>query len=87
MWARASAGIVAGFFLAAAIVGLVSWSLPGPWPSTLVGGGLAFFPLWMLAAAASFQFRSGVRAWSWLGGAALAGFALLWALRALHWVV
>ena len=40
MWARASAGIVPGFFLSAALVGLASWMLPGPWQSTLVAGGL-----------------------------------------------
>src|SRR3546814_1510837 len=36
MWSRAGAGLVAGFFLAAALVGLVGWALPGPWHSTIV---------------------------------------------------
>ena len=86
MWSRAGAGLVAGFFLAAALVGLVGWALPGPWQSTIVPGLVAFFPLWIGAAGVAFACASGRRAWGWLGGLALAGFALLWALRALaHW--
>ena len=45
MWARATAGIVPGFFLSAALVGLVSWMLPGAWQSTIVAGLIAFFPV------------------------------------------
>lgn len=86
MWSRAGAGIVAGFFLAAALVGLVGWALPGRWQSTIVPGLVAFFPLWIGAAGAAFAFASGRRAWGWLGGLALACFAALWALRALEWV-
>lgn len=86
MWSRALAGILAGFLLSAAIVGLVSWSLSGPWPSTLVGGVLAFFPLWMLIGAGSFLFANGMRAWAWLSGAAVFLFAVFLALRALHWI-
>lgn len=86
MWSRASAGLVAGFFLAAALVGLVGWTLPGPWRSTLVPGLVMFFPLWIGFAGAAFAFSSGRRAWSWLGGAALIGLGALWTLRALGWV-
>lgn len=87
MWSRALAGIIAGFFFSAAIVGLLSWCLPGPWQSTLVGGALAFFPLWMLTAAGSFLFANGKRAWWWLSGIALLLFAVFFVLRALHWIV
>lgn len=86
MWARASAGVVAGFFLSAAIVGLVGWSLPGPWPSTLVGGIVAFFPLWIGAIALAFAFRSGARAWMVYGALSALGLAALWGLRHLQWV-
>ena len=86
MWARASAGIVPGFFLSAALVGLASWMLPGPWQSTLVAGGLAFFPVWTGVFCLAFRFRSGARAW-WayilLSAAGLGGLALL---RHLQWV-
>src|SRR3546814_19985094 len=86
MWGRAGAGLVAGFFLAAALVGLVGWALPGPWQSPIVPGLVAFFPLWIGAAGIAFGLGSGRRPWAWLGGLALACFALLWALRALDWV-
>ncbi|MDN5781773.1 MAG: hypothetical protein L0H23_07090 [Luteimonas sp.] len=86
MWSRASAGLVAGFFFAAALAGLVSWALPGPWQSTIVPTLVAFFPLWICAAGAAFGFSSGRRAWGWLGGLALAGFAVLWLLRVRGWV-
>lgn len=82
MWSRALAGIIAGFFLAAALTGLVAWLPPGPWQRALVPSLIAFIPLWMLAALWAFSFRSGTRAWAALGLAAMAGFALLWLLRA-----
>src|SRR3546814_15692694 len=47
MWSRAGAGLVAGFFLAAALVGLVGWGLPWPSPSTSGPGQAAVFPLWI----------------------------------------
>src|SRR3546814_11703149 len=85
MWSRAGAGLVAGFFLAAALVGLVGWALPGPWQSTIVPGLVAFFPLWIAAAGMAFGLGRGRRAWAWLGGLALACFPLLLELRALGW--
>ncbi len=81
MWGRAFAGIVPGFFVSAALVGLACWSWPGPWQSTLVIGVAAFLPLWMGVIAASFQFRDARRAWTWLGVLALLGFALLLGLQ------
>lgn len=86
MWSRASAGVVAGFFLAAALLGLGSWCLPGPWQATIVPGLIAFVPLWLGLVGAAFAFRSGLRAWGWFAGLALAGFGALWTLRALGWV-
>lgn len=86
MWARATAGIVPGFFLSAAIVGLVSWLLPGPWQSTLVAGGLVFFPVWVSVFCAGFQFRSGARTWAIYSLASVLGLALLALLRHLNWV-
>ena len=86
MWARATAGIVPGFFLSAAIVGLVSWLLPGPWQSTLVAGGLVFFPVWVGVFCAGFQFRNGLRAWVVYSLASVLGLAVLALLRHLQWV-
>lgn len=81
MWARAFAGLVAGFFLAAAVTGLVTWLPPGPWQNALVPSLIAFVPLWMLAALWAFSFRSALRAWLVLAGSATAGFAVLGLLR------
>lgn len=86
MWGRALAGVVPGFFLSAATLGLLCWSLPGPWQSTLVPGTVAFFPLWIVVIAASCKFSSGARAWLWLSAAAIITQSLLWGLQALHWL-
>jgi hypothetical protein len=86
MWARVGAGVVAGFFLSAALVGLACWSLPGPWQGTLVPGLLAFVPVWVGVICASLRFASGRRAWLGLGTLAVAGLALLHALQMLGWV-
>ncbi len=86
MWGRATAGIVPGFFLATAIVGLVSWMLPGPWQSTLVAGGLAFFPVWIGVFCLGFQFRNGVRAWLGYTVLATLGMGTLAVARHLHWM-
>lgn len=85
MWSRGLAGLVPGFFLAAALTGLVCWLPPGPWRQALVPALLAFVPLWVGVAVGAFVFANGRRAWAWLSGAALAGFALLWALKTLGW--
>ena len=47
---------------------------------------VAFIPLWMLAALWAFAFRTGLRAWLWLGATAASGFGLLWLLRHFDWV-
>lgn len=86
MWGRASAGVLPGFFAAAALLGLVCWLLPGSWQSTLVPGLLAFFPLWVGVICVSFRFSSGRHAWFWLGTVAVLGLGLLWTLQALDWV-
>lgn len=86
MGSRVLAGLVPGFFATAAIVGLICWGLPGPWPSTIVAGIIGFVPLWMGVLAASFAFASARRAHAVWSAMALAGFALLWLLRAQGWV-
>ncbi|QEE24069.1 hypothetical protein CS053_05815 [Rhodanobacter glycinis] len=86
MWGRFAAGVVAGFFLSVALVGLVCWLLPGPWQSTLVPGLLAFIPVWIGVICASLKFASARRAWLWLGALAVAGLLLLRVLQTLEWV-
>jgi hypothetical protein len=86
MWSRALAGVVPGFFLSAALQGLVCWSLPGPWQATLVPGMVAFFPIWMMVIGASFFFATGVRAWVWLSALAVVATGALWSMQSLRWI-
>jgi hypothetical protein len=86
MWARLAAGVVPGFFLAAALVGLACWLPPGAWQATLVPGLVAFFPVWLAIVCLSLRFASGTRAWLWLTGLAVAGLALLRTLQLAGWV-
>lgn len=86
MWSRALAGVLPGFFLAAALTGLVAWCAPGPWQSALVPSLIVFVPAWMLLLGGAFLFADGRRAWGWLSAAAALAFALLWALKTLDWV-
>jgi hypothetical protein len=86
MWGRASAGVLPGFFLAAALDGLVSWLLPGSWESTLVVGLTVFFPLWIGIICAAFRFPDGRHAWGWLSVMAVFALCLLWLLQHFGWV-
>jgi hypothetical protein len=86
MWARASAGVLMGFFVTAALVGLVCWSLPGPWQQTMVPGLVAFFPVWIGVTCASLLFANGKRAWLCLGALALSGLGLFWLLQSNGWI-
>lgn len=86
MWGRASAGAMAGFVLAAALVSLLGRLLPGPWQSALVPGLVLLFPLWVGIAAACFRFPSGRQAWAWTGGLAVVALGALWTLQANEWI-
>lgn len=86
MWTRLAAGVVPGFFLAAGVLGLVCWSLPGPWQATIVPGLVAFLPLWIGLVCVSLRYADGVRAWAWLTALAILALALLWLLQASGWV-
>jgi len=87
MWARALAGIFPGFFFAAALTGLVTWALPGPWTHALVPSMVAFVPAWMLVALWAFSFRTPWRAWGWISGGAAVGFSVLWLARTQGWMI
>lgn len=86
MWTKAGAGLMPGFFLACALIGLLCWLPPGPWQSTMVVGLVAFVPLWIGIFCAAFRFNSGRLAWAWLGALAIAATALLWLLQFAGWV-
>lgn len=86
MWLRASAGVGPGFFLAAGLLGLGSWLLPGSWQATIVPALIAFFPLWIGLICAALRFSSAARAWTWLTGLAILALGLLWLLQTRGWV-
>jgi len=86
MWAKASAGIVPGFFLSAALIGLLCWLPSGPWQSNMMPGITAFFPLWIGVFCTAFRFNSARLAWGWLGALAIAATGLLWSLQLAGWV-
>jgi hypothetical protein len=77
------AGVICGFGLAIALSGLLACLTPG---------GLAVQdkqqvamwlvpPVWIAAMSVAFAFRSGTRAWLWLGGAGVVAFAWLGVVR------
>jgi CBS domain containing-hemolysin-like protein len=80
---KTSAGVICGFALAIAVSGLFA---------SLTPGGLAVQdqeqvamwlvpPIWIAAMSAGFAFRSGARAWSWLGAIAIAASVGLGVVR------
>ncbi|HET8553746.1 MAG TPA: hypothetical protein VFL78_02885 [Rhodanobacteraceae bacterium] len=81
MIARAGAGVLLGFPLAAALLALALIGLPRHGQAWVIPALIAFFPLWTALMAGSFFFRDGRRAWLALGIANLLAFTVLWLLR------
>lgn len=85
-FSRAAAGLILGYTLAIGLSGLVAWFTPG---GIAAGGGKLQFvmwitaPVWAAILSFCFLFRTGLRAWAWLGLANLIIFALLFGGRAL----
>lgn len=83
---KGSAGLLLGFGLALALTGLFAWLGPG---GIDAGTGKVQFNMWMIAPvwcavlSLVFLFKDGRRAWLWLGAANIAGFGLLWAVKAM----
>lgn len=83
-WAKTSAGVLLGFGLAMALVGLLAYLGPGGIAApdgrfTTLRFLMPF--VWIAVFGLVFLFRSGRAAWLWLGGANLLAFALLFACR------
>lgn len=81
MWGKSFAAALLAPLLAVALVGLAALLSSNQQRDTLPAL-LLFFPVWVALMAAAFHFKSGLRAWLWMGGATLAGFGLLIALKA-----
>jgi hypothetical protein len=76
---KTSAGIVCGFLLAIALSGLLARLAPGSLnDAPRAEAVMLSVPLvWTAVLSAAFVFRSGWRAWAWLGGASAIAFVLL----------
>ena len=77
MLAKTFAGIVLGLPLSMALVAVAIWLWPHSSESVVIPMMVIFFPLWIGIMAATFLFRTDVRAWAWLAVANLAAFATL----------
>ena len=77
---KSLAGLIGGFVIALGLAGLFAWVGPGGLdaPNKVQFNMWIITPLWMLILSLVFLFRTGWRAWLWLGGAALLVQGLLW---------
>ncbi|SAL32753.1 hypothetical protein AWB64_03053 [Caballeronia sordidicola] len=72
------AGVIGGFGIGIAASGLLACLTPGPLDAQNKFQVAMWLvpPVWIGVMSASFVFRSGLRAWLWLGGANAFGFAM-----------
>jgi hypothetical protein len=84
--ARYLAAILLGLPLTVGLIGLAALSWPGDQTVTTLPWVMMAFPVWVTVMALAFVFKSGLRAWLWLGGATLLSFALLYGFEALGWI-
>lgn len=73
------AGVIGGFGLAIVASGLLARLTPGALdqPNKFQVAMWLVPPVWIGVMSACFMFRTGLRAWVWLGGANALGFAML----------
>jgi hypothetical protein len=73
------AGVIGGFGLGIAASGLLACLTPGALDvqNKFQVAMWLVPPVWIGVTSASFMFLTGLRAWAWLGGANVAGFAML----------
>jgi hypothetical protein len=73
------AGVIGGFGLAIVGSGLLACPTPGALDeqNKFQVAMCLVPPVWIGVMSASFMFRTGLRAWVWLGGANALGFAML----------
>lgn len=81
-WAAALLGLP----LTVGLVGLLAVAWPGRQDITALPWMMTAFPVWIGAMSLAFVFKTGLRAWLWLGGTTLLCFALLYGLKAAGWI-
>lgn len=85
MWPKWLAAIFLGFLLNVGLIGLIALLWPGPVEVVTLPWLLLSFPLWVGLMSLPFLFKTGLRAWLWMGGATLLCFALIHLVKALGW--
>lgn len=81
MWGKSTAAVFLGLPLSVLLVGFCAL-LSGDQANTTLPWLLLFFLVWIGVMTATFLFRSGLRAWLWMGALTIAGYALLHLLKA-----
>lgn len=81
MWGKSTAAAFLGLPLAVLLVGAAAL-LSDAQARTTLPWLLLFFLVWLATMTVAFLFRSGLRAWLWMGGLTVAGYAALYLLKA-----
>jgi hypothetical protein len=81
MLGKSTAAAVLGLPLAVLLVGFIAL-LSDDQKSTTLPLLLLFFLAWVGAMIAAFLFKTGLRAWLWMGGASIVGYTALHLLKA-----
>ena len=84
--AKSWAAALLGLPLTVGLVGLIALAWPGRQQVTALPWVLMAFPVWIGVMSLAFVFKTGRRAWLWLGAATLLCFALLYGLKAIGWI-
>jgi hypothetical protein len=81
MWGKSTAAVLLGMPLSVLLVGFAAL-LSSDQATTTLPWLLLFFLVWIAVMTATFLFKTGLRAWLWLGGLTVAGYAALHFLKA-----
>lgn len=81
MLGKSTAAAILGLPLAVLLVGFAAL-LSGDQASTTLPWLLLFFLVWVGVMTGAFLFKTGLRAWLWMGGVTVIGFASLHFLKA-----
>jgi len=81
MWGKSTAAVFLGLPLSVLIVGFAAL-LSSDQRTTTLPWLMVFFLVWIAVMTIAFLFKTGVRAWLWMGGLTVAGYAALHFLKA-----
>jgi len=81
MWGKSTAAVFLGLPLSVLMVGMAAL-LSSDQANTTLPWLLLFFLVWIAVMTCTFLFRTGLRAWLWMGGMTVAGYTALHFLKA-----